>query len=72
MNNKIRTKNIKLCAYLNLKGINPVEVIKLGKGRGEFVFDLMDQQWNQHQIDFNNSDYIKYAHCIESIKDLCY
>jgi hypothetical protein len=70
----IRTKNIKLCAYLALHGIHPVEVEKVPgqRGKAEYVFKLTEEDWGRWQIKFNNSDFIKYANHLESIKDLAY
>lgn len=69
---EIKTKNIKFCAYLMLQGVNPVKVNKLGRGKGEFVYFMEQDRWDNFKITFNSSEYIKYAHCIEAVKDLCY
>lgn len=66
------TKNIKFCAYLKLKGINPIEVNKLGKGKAEYVYNITESDWNKHQVEFNNSPFVDYANNLESIKDLAY
>ena len=66
------TKNIKFCAYLKLKGINPKEVVKFGKGRAEYVYSISESDWNKHQIEFNYSKFLEYANHLESIKDLAY
>lgn len=68
----MKTKNIKFCAFLKLKGINPVEVVKLGKGKAEYVYDIPEDHFNKFQIDFNNSYFLEYANHLESIKDLAY
>lgn len=68
----MKTKNIKFCAFLKLNGINPVEVIKLVKGKAEYVYDIPEDQFNKLQIDFNNSPFLEYANNLESIKDLAY
>lgn len=67
-----RTKNVKLCAYLKLRGINPVQVRKIEKGRAEYVYELEDARWTQLQVDFNQSDFLTYAQALEAIKDLAY
>ncbi len=68
----IKTKNIKLCAYLKLKGINPVKVVKISQGRAEYQYELTEQEFHQHQIDFNSSEFVEYANNLEAIKDLAY
>jgi len=68
----MKTKNIKFCAFLKLKGINPDEVIKFGKGKAEYVYSLSEDHFNKYQIEFNNSKYLEYANHLEAIKDLAY
>ena len=68
----IRTKNIKLCAYLKLKNINPVRVSKISQGRAEYFYDMTQEEFDKHQIDFNYSPFIEYANNLEAIKDLAY
>lgn len=68
----ITTKNIKLCAYLKIKGINPIEVVKISKGKAEYCYDIPKAEFEQHQVRFNQSKYLDYANAIESIKDLAY
>lgn len=68
----IKTKNIKFCAYLKLQGINPAEVIKLGKGKAEYGYLMPEHEWERWQIAFNNSQFIEYANHLENIKDLAY
>ena len=68
----MKTKNIKLCAYLKLKGINPIEVVKLSRGKAEYVYDIPPRDWEKHQINFSQSEFLDYANNLESIKDLAY
>lgn len=68
----MKTKNIKFCAYLRLKGINPIEVVKITPGRAEYVYDINKLEWEQHQVAFNQSNYLDYANNLEAIKDLAY
>ena len=67
-----RTKDIKFCAYLRIKGINPSEVERLARGRGCFLYEMSEEDWQKHKIDFNSSPYLDYANAINAIKDLCY
>jgi hypothetical protein len=68
----IKTKNIKFCAYLKLKGVNPSEVVKMGNGRAEYHYSMSLSDWEKHQIEFNNSPFLDYANNLEAIKDLAY
>lgn len=69
-----RSKNIKFCAYLRLKGIHPNEVEKESKGKATFVYKMDDKEWSFHQIEFNQhpAKYLDYANCMEAIKDMSY
>lgn len=67
-----KSKNIKFCAYLMLNGVNPIRVDKFGRGKGEFIYSLEQERWDTLKLNFSSSEYIKYAHCIEAVKDLCY
>lgn len=67
-----RTKNIKFCAYLRTKGINPKSVEKISRGKGVFVYEMTAEDWQRHKIDFYDSPYLDYANAIEAVKDLCY
>ena len=68
------SKNIKLCAYLRLKGIHPVEVRKDPghRGKAAYVYQMTDKDWNMHQIEFNQSKFFDYASNLEAIKDMAY
>lgn len=68
----MKTKNIKFCAFLKLKGINPDEVIKFGKGKAEYVYSISEDHFNKYQIEFNGSKYLEFANHLEAIKDLAY
>lgn len=67
-----KTKNIKFCAYLRLKGIHPNEVEKEQKGKATYVYQMDDKSWNLHQIEFNQSKFLDYANNLEAIKDMAY
>lgn len=68
----MKTRNIKFCAYLRLKNINPIEVLKISRGRAEYVYEIDQLEWEQHQVEFNKSNYLDYANNLEAIKDLAY
>lgn len=69
---EFKSKNIKFCAYLMLNEVNPISVNKISRGKGEFVYFMEKERWENFKISFAGSEYIKYAHCVEDIKDLCY
>ena len=55
-----------------LNEVKPFRVDKLGRGRGEFGYMIEEERWDKLKLSFANSEFIKYAHCMESVKDLCY
>lgn len=67
-----KTKNIKLCAYLKMKGVHPVEVVKERPGKAEYVYAILDADWTRHQIEFNQSKFLEFANNLEAIKDMAY
>jgi hypothetical protein len=68
----VRTKNVKLCAYLKTIDINPVEVVKIQKGRAEYVYAMSEKDFERYQVAFNQSKFLDYANNLEAIKDLAY
>ena len=67
-----RTKNIKFCAYLRLLEISPCEVVKIDRGRAEYVYKMAAGDWHKYQVQFNQSKFIEYAQHLEGIKDMAY
>ena len=68
----VKTKNIKFCAFLKIKGINPVEVNIISRGKAEYCFEIDPKEWEKWKVEFNKSDFLDYANNLESIKDLAY
>lgn len=66
------TRNIQFCAYLAIKEIHPVEVKKLERGKAEYVYKIPPKEFKIHQINFNSSEFLKYANALNAIKDLAY
>lgn len=67
-----KTRNIKFCAYLRMKNIHPIEVVKEGRGKADYVYNVSDKDWNLHQLEFNQSKFLDYANNLEAIKDMAY
>lgn len=66
------TRNIKLCAFLRMKKIHPIGVDVITRGKAEYKYDLSDEDWMKLKVDFNKSEFIEYANCMDAIKDLAY
>lgn len=60
------------CAYLQMLGIKIKSYNVLDRGRVQCMFDLGDEDWKNHKVNFNNSDFAKLKQYIEQIKDLSY
>ena len=67
-----KSKNIKFCAVLRYKKIHPSKVEKISRGKAIYHYDLDDENWNKLKQDFDKSDFIEYANCLDAIKDLAY
>lgn len=66
------TKNIKFCAYLRYKKIHPDKVEKVARGRAEYFYNIGETEWQLLKLEFDKSDFIVYADCLDKIKDLAY
>ena len=71
-NMKQTTTDIKFCAYLRLKGVNPDDVNVIRKGKAEYIYEISDEEWIEWKQEFNKSSFIEYANCLNAIKDLAY
>lgn len=68
----METKNIKFVAFLRYKGLYPAGVNKLARGKASYKFDLSEKEWQDLKQDFDRSEFIKYAQCLDAIIDLAY
>lgn len=68
----IRTRNIKMCAYLQVQGYEIVNVDKISRGKAEYTIEIEQSEYDRHKILFNNSDMLKYANAIDAVKELAY
>lgn len=68
----IPTKNIKFVAFLRLKGVHPTQVVKEGRGKAEFQFDVSDDKWHGLKLEFDKSPYQQFAQALDAVADLAY
>ena len=66
------TKNIKLVACLRFKGTHPEKVEKLSRGKARYHFKIEQEQWMELQKEFDRSDFLRYAQCLDAVVDLAY
>lgn len=68
----METKNVKFVAYLRMLGKHP-KVEKLGRGRARYHFETITQEeWDTLKQNFDRSEFITYAQCIDAVVDLAY
>lgn len=72
MTNLKSSTDIWFCAYLQLNGVKLNNYQVIGKGKVRCFFDLSDDEWQKHRVNFNNSDLSKYKILVEQIKDLAF
>lgn len=68
----METKNIKFVAYLRYRGLFPTGVNKLARGKAIYRFDISEKEWQELKQEFDRSDLIKYAQCLDAVIDLAY
>lgn len=66
------SKNIKFCAYLRYKKIFPDKIEVFSRGKAEYKYDIGATEWEMLKLEFDKSDFIDYADCMDKIKDLAY
>lgn len=66
------TKNIKFCAWLRYSQIHPDKVEKLSRGKARYFYKITDDEWAGLKREFDRSEFIKYAQCLDAICDLAY
>jgi len=66
------SKNIKFIAYLRMQKIHPNKVVKFSRGKAKYCFEMTDDDWLTHKQDFNKSDFITYAQCLDAVTDLAF
>ena len=66
------TKNIKLVAYLRLIGRHPDKVDIIARGKAKYCFSMDLSEWSKLKQDFDRSEFIKYAQCMDAVTDLAY
>lgn len=69
------TKNIKLAAFLRMKGIHPDRIKKFGYGKAIYGYSkssMTPDAWDGLKSEFDKSDFIKYAQCLDAVLDLAH
>ena len=66
------SKNIKFCAFLRHKNLFPHEVKVISRGKAEYIYAIGATDWQLLKLEFDRSDLLKYADCLDKIKDLAY
>lgn len=66
------SRNVKFCAFLRMKKVHPDFIKKLGRGKAEYGYKVTESVWADLKSEFDRSDFLTYAHCLDSIIDLAY
>jgi hypothetical protein len=72
MSNLKGSKNIKFCAYLRYKKIFPASIDVFTRGKAEYMYNVGATEWEMLKLEFDKSEFIDYADCMDKIKDLAY
>jgi len=68
----LMSKNIKFVAYLRLHGIHPDKIVKQSRGKAVYGFEMSPDKWQELQQEFDKSEHLKYAQCLDAIMDLAF
>lgn len=68
----VTTKNIKLVAWLRYQEIHPDKVEKISRGKARYYFEIPEDEWCELQKEFDRSQFLKYAQCLDAVVDLAY
>ncbi len=69
------TRNIKLAAFLRMNGIHPDNLDKVGRGKCVYGYSRSHvplEKWEKLKSEFDRSDFITYAQCLDAILDLAF
>ena len=66
------TRNVKFVAYLRYLKIHPDNVEKFSRGRANYHFQMDDSKWGELKAEFDKSEFITYAQCLDAVQDLAY
>lgn len=68
-----KTTDIWFASFLQeIKGYQVHDFTVIKPGKGEFRFDLTEEQWKQFKLEFDHSDFSKLKYGQERLKDLIY
>jgi hypothetical protein len=69
----METKNVKFVAFLRLKGVHSDKVEKYARGKAKYIFNsITETAWNDFKQEFDRSEFLTYAQCLDSVIDLAY
>lgn len=63
------TDKIGFAAYLCLRNVKLVDVRVKNRNRAIFVFELTEDESNQHELDYNNSDFSRYYNAFKLLRE---
>lgn len=70
---ELSTKNVKFVAFLRMKSIYHDGIEKIAKGRAKYIYQKVDlNNWNKLKLEFDRSEFLKYAQHLDAVVDLAY
>jgi hypothetical protein len=69
------TRNVKFAAYLRLKGHHPDDIKKMSRGKAMYGYEklqLPQELWDRLKAQFDKSEFITFAQCLDAIIDLAF
>ena len=66
------TTDIWFASYLLLKSVPLKDYKVVSRGKGQFVFDVSDEDWKAHKLAFRTSEANALAQYQKQLKDLLY
>ena len=66
------TTDVWLAAFLQKSGHQLVKYDIVQRGKVKFYFDLDEDTWRDHKVEFHNSELSEYKNAIAQLKDLAY
>jgi len=67
-----RTKDLWFASFLLLKGYVVQRYNVISTHKGEFFFDIEEEEWTNLKLQFSNSEVSKVKYYQEKLKDLIY
>ena len=69
---KMKTTDLWFASFLIFKKFKLSAYNVISRGKGEFFFQMTEEEWKKMKLEFNSSDLSVIKQTIDQLKDLCY